>query len=74
MKRSRLSLSLRRMTSTSSVTCSGVARDNQAFLKMLDHVRATKQVGNLKVDQVRGKTPLQFTFNFQWSEGGRSEN
>jgi len=58
----------------SSVTCSGVARDNQAFLKMLDHVRATKQVGNLKVDQVRGKTPLQFTFNFQWSEGGRSEN
>lgn len=58
----------------SSVTCSGVARDNQAFLKMLDHVRATKQVGNLKVDQVRGKTPLQFTFNFQWSEGGRNEN
>jgi hypothetical protein len=58
----------------SSVTCSGVARDNQAFLKMLDQVRATKQVGNLKVDQVRGKTPLQFTFNFQWSEGGRSEN
>jgi hypothetical protein len=58
----------------SSVTCSGVARDNQAFLKMLDHVRATKQVANLKVDQVRGKTPLQFTFNFQWGEGGRNEN
>jgi hypothetical protein len=58
----------------SAVSCSGVARDNQAFLKMLDHVRATKQVGNLKVDQVRGKTPLQFTFNFQWGEGGRNEN
>ena len=48
----------------SSVTCSGVARDNQAFLKMLDQLRATKEVTDLKVDQVRGKTPLQFTFNF----------
>lgn len=57
----------------SSVTCSGVAQDNQAFLKMLDQVRATKQIGNLKVDQVRGKTPLQFTFNFNWAEGGRGE-
>jgi hypothetical protein len=58
----------------SSVTCSGTARDNQSFLKMLDQVRATKQVGSLKVDQLRGKAPLQFTFNFQWSEGGRNEN
>jgi hypothetical protein len=58
----------------STVTCSGVARDNQAFLKMLDQLRATRQVANLKVDQLRGKTPLQFTLNFQWSEGGRGEN
>ena len=53
----------------SSVTCSGVARDNQAFLKMLDQLRATREVADLKVDQVRGKTPLQFTFNFHWGEG-----
>jgi hypothetical protein len=53
----------------SAVTCSGFARDNQAFLRMLDQLRATKGVGEVKVDQVRGKTPLQFTFNFQWGEG-----
>jgi hypothetical protein len=58
----------------STVSCTGVARDNQAFLKMLDQLRAMRQVANLKVDQLRGKTPLQFTFNFQWSEGGRGEN
>ncbi|HMJ65303.1 MAG TPA: hypothetical protein VK615_08115, partial [Candidatus Binatia bacterium] len=51
-----------------SVTCSGVARDNQAFLKMLDRLRATREITDLKVDQVRGKTPMQFTFNFHWGE------
>jgi Tfp pilus assembly protein PilN len=55
----------------SSVTCSGVARDNQAFLKMLDQLRATREVVDLKVDSVRGKTPLQFTVNFHWGEAGQ---
>lgn len=58
----------------SSITCSGSARDNQAFLKMLDQLRAAKEISNLKVDQVRGKTPLQFTFNFHWGTGGANEN
>jgi hypothetical protein len=57
-----------------SVTCSGVARDNQALLKVLDQLRATKEIGSLKVDQIRGKTPLQFTFNFHWGEGGGDAN
>ncbi len=52
----------------SLVTCTGVARDNQAFLRMLDQLRATKQIGSVQVDQVRGKTPMQFTVNFQWGE------
>ena len=54
----------------SSVTCSGTASDNQALLRVLDQLRAAREVSNLKVDQVRGKTPMQFTFNFQWGEGG----
>ncbi|HXI50277.1 MAG TPA: hypothetical protein VNH84_02195 [Candidatus Saccharimonadales bacterium] len=57
-----------------TVTCSGTARDNQAFLKMLDQLRATKDIGGLKVDQVRGKTPLQFTLNFQWGQKAANEN
>lgn len=58
----------------SSVTCSGVARDQQAFLKMLDQLRATREIGNVNVDQVRGQQPMQFTFNFLWREGGANAN
>jgi hypothetical protein len=56
----------------STVLCSGTASDNQALLRMLDQLRSAKEVSNVKVDQVRGKTPMQFTFNFQWNEGGAS--
>jgi hypothetical protein len=55
----------------SAVNCTGVARDNQSLLKTLDRLRATKQVGDVRVDQIRGKAPLQFTFNFQWGEVSR---
>ncbi len=59
---------------SSAITCSGTARDNQSFLRMLDQLRAAREVGNVKVDQVRGKTPLQFTLNFQWGQGGGGDN
>ena len=58
----------------SAVSCSGVANDNQALLKMLEQLRASKDVRDLKVDNIRGKTPLQFTFNFHWGEGGGDGN
>lgn len=59
---------------SSAVTCSGTARDNQSFLRMLDQLRASREVGNVKVDQLRGKAPLQFTLNFQWGQGGAGDN
>ncbi len=59
---------------SSVITCSGTARDNQSFLHMLDQLRASKEVGQVKVDQLRGKTPLQFTLNFQWGLGGSGDN
>ena len=55
-----------------SVSCSGVARDNQSFLKMLEKLRATKEITELKIEQVRGQSPLQFTFSFHW--GGANAN
>jgi hypothetical protein len=55
----------------SVVTCSGVARDQQAFLKMLDQLRATREIANVTVEQVRGERPMQFTFNFHW--GGKGD-
>lgn len=58
----------------SAVICTGTARNNDALMKTLDQLRASSDVSNVSVDSVRGTAPLQFTFNFQWSPGGRSEN
>jgi hypothetical protein len=52
----------------SVVNVSGTARDNPALLRTLDQLRAAKEVRDVKVDQIRGKTPMQFTFNFHWGE------
>jgi hypothetical protein len=52
-----------------TVTCMGTARDNQALLKTMERLRAASAVADLKVDQIRGKSPMQFTFEFRWSEG-----
>lgn len=48
------------------VTCSGTARDQTALLKVLDALRASRDVTEVQVDQLRGKSPLQFSFNFHW--------
>jgi hypothetical protein len=56
------------------ITCSGVARDNQVLFKMLDQLRSTKEVADVKMDQIHGKGPLQFSFNFRWVEGGTGEH
>ena len=51
------------------VTCSGVARDNAALLRTLTALRAASGVTDLKVDQIRGRQTMQFTFDFHWQEG-----
>jgi hypothetical protein len=56
------------------VTCTGTAKDNPSLLKTLDRLRSAGGVSELKVVQIRGKNPMQFTFDFHWSEGGHSEN
>ncbi|HTY87918.1 MAG TPA: hypothetical protein VMB80_10675 [Candidatus Acidoferrum sp.] len=56
------------------VNCSGIASDNAALLRTLSQLRAADGVSSLKVDQIRGKAPMQFTFDFHWNQGGGSEN
>ena len=51
---------------SSVISCTGIARDNQSLLKTIDRLRGSPRVTDLRVDQIRGKAPLQFTFNFQW--------
>ena len=52
----------------SEVTCAGQARDNQAFLRLLDRFRKAPEIADLKIQQVRGKAPLQFNLSFRWAE------
>jgi hypothetical protein len=52
------------------VTCSGIASDSSALLRTLGQLRATAGVTAVTVEQIRGKSPMQFTFDFQWNENG----
>ena len=58
----------------STVTCSGTARDYAALLAMQAKLRAAEGVTGLKLEQVRGKAPMQFVFGFTFNNGGGSEN
>jgi hypothetical protein len=58
-----------------TVTCTGIARNYQALLKTVERLRAIRQIPDVNLGPTRGQPPaLQFTFNFQWSEGGKSAN
>jgi hypothetical protein len=59
------------MQDSGTVICTGTATDNTALLKALDKLRAVPEIVDVQVDQVRGRSPLQFTFNFQWGGSPR---
>ena len=49
-----------------NVSITGTARDNPSLLRTLDLLRQAKEIQGLKIEQIRGKTPAQFTFTFRW--------
>jgi hypothetical protein len=57
-----------------TVTCSGTARDNAALLRTLNQLRTTAGVTDVKLGQIRGKSPMQFTFDIHYGNGGGNEN
>ena len=54
----------------SNVTCTGQTKDYQALLKTLERLRGTSGISDVRLSQIRGKSPMQFTFDFRWNEGG----
>ena len=52
----------------SEVNISGVTQNNTALLEMLDRMRAMEEIQDVQVDTIRGRTPMQFTFNFLWED------
>ena len=57
-----------------AVSCSGNARDNAALLAMQASLRKADGVSDLKLDLIHGKSPMQFTFDFHYGNGGANEN
>ncbi|KPL10959.1 hypothetical protein AMJ85_05035 [candidate division BRC1 bacterium SM23_51] len=52
-----------------TVSCSGKAQSNREWLRMLERLRETNGVEDLRFQQVRGENPLQFTLSFRWNTG-----
>ena len=58
-----------------AVTCTGIAKNYQVLLKTVERLRSVRQFAEVNMGPTRGQPPaLQFTFNLQWSEGGRNAN
>jgi hypothetical protein len=57
-----------------TVTCAGTTLDYTSVLAMQDRLRSADGVKDVKLETVRGKTPMQFTFNFHYGNGGSHEN
>jgi hypothetical protein len=53
-----------------TVSCSGNANDSATLQATLAKLRSADGVSHLKVDQLRGKSPMQFTFDFIYGNGG----
>jgi hypothetical protein len=52
-----------------TVTCSGTMSDSGALLRTLSQLSAADGVNNVTIEQTRGKSPMQFTFDFKWGYG-----
>ena len=52
------------------VFCSGAAQSNQDLLGVMDQLRAMENINDVTLQQVRGESPVQFAFNFEWKLGG----
>lgn len=55
------------------VVCSGFARNNRAWLAMLEKLRNSSEVKDLAVLQVREDKQLQFSFQYRWEESKGNE-
>jgi hypothetical protein len=56
-----------------TATCSGTARDMGSLLQTTRQLGAADGVSSVTIEQTRGKSPLQFTFDVQWgsANGGQ---
>jgi len=63
-------ISIQKTAALTIVSISGTAREDQALLRTQDNLRKVREVQALKVEQISGKTPKQFTLTFRWMGAG----
>ena len=52
-----------------TVSCTGTARSREALAVMMGKLGKAKNVTAVHTQQERGTSPMEFTFDFKWSEG-----
>lgn len=52
-----------------TVTCTGTASDNASWLRTYARLQGAPGLNDITVEQVRGRSPIEFTFDFQWGNG-----
>ena len=52
------------------VTCSGTAINYASLLAMQSNLQKLDGVTDVKLEQIRGKAPMQFVFGFKFNNGG----
>jgi hypothetical protein len=52
-----------------TVTCTGTARSRTAYAQVKDRLAKARNVVEIHTQQERGNSPIEFTFDFKWSEG-----
>lgn len=57
-----------------TVSCSGTASDSESLLTVLSKLRGAPGVNDVKLEQTRGKAPMQFTFDFVYGNGVPNAN
>jgi hypothetical protein len=55
---------------STTVSCTGTARSNQALIQTIDRLSTARGVNDLLRGPIRGGSPMQFTFSFRWDEKG----
>ena len=52
-----------------TITCTGTARTRTALLGVKDKLAKARNVQDIHTQMERGTSPMEFTFDFKWSEG-----
>ena len=58
----------------SAVTCTGTTKERAGAITVFEKLRGVKEISDVGKMNIRGnKPPLQFTFDFRWGQGGKSD-